>query len=82
MKGSFAIAAKSRAVWARCFLNSLSNIVIPPVTLAQSEDTRIGGRAQRGAAGVWISWLVRLPLHLPAAVESTERSGTYRGPGI
>ena len=29
MKGSFAFSANSRKTWARCFLNSLSNIANP-----------------------------------------------------
>lgn len=67
VKGSFAIAAKSRAVWARCFLNSLSNISIPPVT------SSIGRYSNREtcptvAVRVWISWVVHPLFRLAATL--------------
>jgi hypothetical protein len=55
MKGSFVVSTKSRKTWARCLLNSLSNMADPNNILKAEHYLETNRPAKGPASGMWIS---------------------------
>ena len=56
MKGSFAFSANSRKTWARCLLNSLSNMADPNNILKAECYPETTARQNKPASGMWITF--------------------------
>jgi len=63
MKGSFAFSANSRKTWARCLLNSLSNIANLKNNQKAECYPETTARQTKAASVMWISRRYRSPGH-------------------